>query len=64
MADGQRQRRLAAVLSALPEIDRRCVSLRVEGLTYREIARVLGISHSGVAKALARAVNRLTNADR
>jgi DNA-directed RNA polymerase specialized sigma24 family protein len=35
--------------------------LRAEGLRYREIAGVLGISLGGVAKALAYAVLRLSN---
>jgi RNA polymerase sigma-70 factor, ECF subfamily len=55
--DWQRAR---AVLKALPERDRRCVYLRAEGLRYREIAHVLGMSLGGVAKALTRAVARLS----
>src|ERR1700691_3794722 len=35
-ARNQRQVRLMGVLHALPEQDRRCLSLRAEGLTYRE----------------------------
>ena len=53
------RRRLRAVLKALPERDRRCVYLRAEGLRYREIADVLGVSLGAVAKSVARALGRL-----
>jgi RNA polymerase sigma-70 factor, ECF subfamily len=60
----QRCERLRAVFRALPEADRRCLRLRAEGLRYRDIARVLGISLGSVAKSLARGMTRLMNADR
>ncbi len=59
----QRQARLLAVVDALPARDRRCLQLRAEGLRYREIARVLGISLGSVANTLARALARLRRAD-
>jgi RNA polymerase sigma-70 factor (ECF subfamily) len=59
LADSEHQRRLIAVLKALPEQDRRCVHLRGHGLRYREIAHVLGISLGGVAKSLTRSIARL-----
>ncbi len=59
----ERQQRLTSVLCALPERDRQCVFLRAEGLRYREIAEVLGISLGAVAKCLARSMTRLVNAD-
>lgn len=62
IAATQDQRRLRAVLKALPERDRQCVCLRAEGLRYRDIAKVLGISLGAVAKSLTRAVGRLTAA--
>ena len=55
----QRQRRLLAAVRALPEQDQRCLRLRAEGLRYREIARVLGISLGSVARSLARSLARL-----
>jgi RNA polymerase sigma-70 factor (ECF subfamily) len=64
MAFDQRSRRLRSVVRALSPRDRQCVYLRSEGLSYRDIARALGMSLGGVAKALARAVTRLSNADR
>jgi RNA polymerase sigma-70 factor (ECF subfamily) len=63
LAAGRRTRRLRAVLSVLPERDRQCLYLRAEGLRYRDIAKVMNISLGAVAKSLARAITRLTNAD-
>jgi RNA polymerase sigma-70 factor, ECF subfamily len=54
------RRRMVAAMRALPERQRQCVSLRAEGLRYREIARVLGISLGSVAKAFAHAVRCLS----
>jgi RNA polymerase sigma-70 factor (ECF subfamily) len=62
-ADLQRQDRLLAVVKALPEVDRWCLSLRAEGLKYREIARVLGISLGAVSNSLERSLSRLARAD-
>ncbi len=59
----ERRQRLMAVAQALPEQDRCCLALRAEGLRYREIARVLGISVGSVANSLARALGRLSRAD-
>jgi RNA polymerase sigma-70 factor (ECF subfamily) len=58
----QRQKRLLAVVRALPEQDRACLHLRAEGLRYREIAEVLGISLGGVALSLERSLARLARA--
>jgi RNA polymerase sigma-70 factor (ECF subfamily) len=59
----QRQRRLLAVVRALPEQDQWCLSLRAEGLRYREIAEVIGISLGSVANSLERSLARLSRAD-
>jgi RNA polymerase sigma-70 factor (ECF subfamily) len=59
----QRKQRLMAVVEALPENDRRCLYLRAEGLRYREIAGVVGMSLGGVAFSLARSLARLSRAD-
>lgn len=61
--EGQRLERLQAVFQALPEVDRCCLSLRAEGLRYREIAKVLGISLGSVANSMERALARLSRAD-
>jgi len=63
LAGKQRYARLRAVLQALPEQDRRCLFLRAEGLTYREIAHVLGVSLGAVPLSLARSLARLNRAD-
>jgi RNA polymerase sigma-70 factor (ECF subfamily) len=55
----QRQKRLLAVVRALPAQDRRCLYLRAEGLRYREITEVLGISLGAVALSLERSLARL-----
>jgi RNA polymerase sigma-70 factor (ECF subfamily) len=62
-SDQQRQQRLLAVLHALPEQDQCCLALRAEGLRYREIAEVLGVSLGTVANSLARSLARLNRAD-
>jgi len=63
MANLQRQNRLLAVVKALPELDRCCLSLRAEGLRYREIAEALGISLGAVANSLEKSLSRLSRAD-
>jgi RNA polymerase sigma-70 factor (ECF subfamily) len=63
MAASQRQRRLLAVVRALPEQDQCCLSLRAEGLRYREIADVLGISLGSVAASLEKSLSRLARAE-
>jgi RNA polymerase sigma-70 factor (ECF subfamily) len=59
----QRRQRLLAVVHALPEDDQRCLRLRAEGLRYREIAGVLGISLGAVSISLTRSLERLIRAD-
>jgi RNA polymerase sigma-70 factor, ECF subfamily len=63
IAFDQRQKRLIAVLDALPEQDKRCLTLRAEGLKYREIAEILGISLGSVSISLARSLARLTRSE-
>jgi RNA polymerase sigma-70 factor (ECF subfamily) len=58
----QQQDRLRSVVDALPEMDRACLHLRAEGLRYREIAEVLGISVGSVANSLVRSLARLSTA--
>jgi RNA polymerase sigma-70 factor, ECF subfamily len=54
--------RVLAVVEALPELDRRCLSLRAEGLRYREIAGVLNISLGAVSMSVARSLGRIARA--
>jgi RNA polymerase sigma-70 factor, ECF subfamily len=60
---GQKRARLQAVLQALPENDRHCLCLRAEGLRYRDIASVLGISLGSVSISLTRSLARLARAE-
>jgi RNA polymerase sigma-70 factor (ECF subfamily) len=62
LLSSQRRERLQAVLGALAEQDRWCLSLRAEGLRYREIAQVLDMSLGSVSASLARSLARLSRA--
>ena len=63
LLSSQRHQRLQAVLRALPEQDQWCLSLRAEGLRYREIAEVLDMSLASVSASLGRSLTRLSRAD-
>ena len=58
-ANKQQVERVAAGLRRLPKEHRLCIHLRMQGLRYREIAKVLGVSTSTAADWLCSAVNRL-----
>jgi RNA polymerase sigma-70 factor (ECF subfamily) len=60
----ERQARLTSVLNALPQTDRSCLCLRAEGLRYREISKVLGISLGSVASSIARSLARMERTER
>jgi RNA polymerase sigma-70 factor, ECF subfamily len=62
LAASQTQKRLLAVLHALPEQDRRCLYLRTEGLRYREIASILDMSLGAVSLSLERSLGRIARA--
>jgi RNA polymerase sigma-70 factor (ECF subfamily) len=51
--------RVAAGLERLPKEHRLCIDLRMQGLRYREIGKILDVSTSTVAEWLASAVHRL-----
>jgi RNA polymerase sigma-70 factor (ECF subfamily) len=61
---GERRAQLIAIYKALPEDDRLCLQLRAEGLTYREIAHVAGVSLGTVSNSLGRSLSRLALLDR
>jgi RNA polymerase sigma-70 factor, ECF subfamily len=63
LSAAQRRSRLLAVVRALPENDQHCLRLRAEGLRYREIATVLGMSLGAVSISLTRSLARLIRAD-
>jgi RNA polymerase sigma-70 factor (ECF subfamily) len=53
-----------AVLRSLPDIEQSCLRMRAEGLHYREIAGILGISLGSVSAFLTRSLAKLIRADR
>jgi RNA polymerase sigma-70 factor, ECF subfamily len=57
-----RLRRVAKAIARLPKEQRLGVHLRMQGLRYREIAKILGISISTTAEWLSIAVERLRSA--
>jgi RNA polymerase sigma-70 factor (ECF subfamily) len=58
LASVERRCRLLAVVDALPVGDQGCLRLRAEGLRYREIASVLGMSLGAVSVSLTRSLAR------
>jgi RNA polymerase sigma-70 factor, ECF subfamily len=63
LSSAQRQGRLLAVVRAMRETDQNCLRLRAEGLRYREIASIVGISLGAVSMSLTRSIARLIRAD-
>jgi len=59
MMRNERLDRLHAAVLRLTGLQRRCLHLRADGLRYRDIAQVLGLSTSTVVDALRRATVRL-----
>lgn len=55
----QRLRQIAMDIITLPKEQRMCIQLRVQGLRYREIAKILGVSTSTAAEWLVSAISRL-----
>lgn len=58
----ERRRRLAGALGELSAQERQCLALRAEGLRYREIAEMLGISYAAVVDSLRRGIAKLARA--
>jgi RNA polymerase sigma-70 factor (ECF subfamily) len=59
LLERERMTRFHAAVSGLSEQQKRCLSLRMEGLRYPEIGATLGISASAVGEFLRRAMLRL-----
>lgn len=57
--DKERGGRLRAAIEALPEMPRQCVVMRAQGLRFREIAEVLGLSVSTVAEHVQRGLQQV-----
>ena len=62
LLDREKMRKLQAALDTLSPQQRNCLYLRAEGLRYREIAEVMGVSSSTVNEFLRRAIARLSEA--
>jgi RNA polymerase sigma-70 factor (ECF subfamily) len=62
LAFNQAQKRLMSVVRALPEQQRWCLYLRAEGLRYREIAEIVGMSLGAVSISLERSLAHITRA--
>lgn len=60
MMRNERIDRLHAAVLRLTRLQRRCLHLRADGLRYRDIAQLLGLSTSTVVDALRRATVRLS----
>lgn len=58
----QTQQRLLSVVRALPEQHRFCLYLRAEGLRYREIAGIVGMSLAAVSLSLGRSLALIARA--
>jgi RNA polymerase sigma-70 factor (ECF subfamily) len=59
LMERERVHRLNRRLGALSEAQRECLTLRAQGLKYREIAQVLGIATSTVAENVQRGLSQL-----
>ncbi len=59
LIDRERRSALMRAIRGLSPQQRNCLDLRVQGLRYREIAAVIGISTSAVGEFLRRAVIKL-----
>src|SRR5436190_5297460 len=56
--DAPRRRLARAALHALPARDRLLITLRAEGLSYRDISAASGIAEASIGRLLARAIER------
>jgi RNA polymerase sigma-70 factor (ECF subfamily) len=59
VARRERLKRVASTLARLPKEQRLSIHLRMQGLRYREIAKILGVSVTAVSGLLSIAVERL-----
>jgi RNA polymerase sigma-70 factor (ECF subfamily) len=59
LAELEKQEEVRALLCGLSAQERRCMELRTEGLTYREIGEILGVRITTVQTNLVRAIKKL-----
>lgn len=62
VARGQKLRRVSQAMARLPKEQRLGIHLRMQGMRYRAIAEILGVSTSTAAEWLSIAVDRLRSA--
>ena len=62
LVNRQRRLRLLDALTELSPQERRCLALRAEGLRYREIADLFGVSYAAAVDSARRAVRKLSRA--
>ncbi len=62
LVNRQRRLRLLDALAELSPQERRCLALRAEGLRYREIADLFGVSYAAAVDSARRAVRKLSRA--
>ena len=62
LIEEERRERLRREISQLSVQQRSCLELRAQGLRYREIGEIIGISTSTVGEFLRRAISRLRRA--
>jgi RNA polymerase sigma-70 factor (ECF subfamily) len=62
LAEIQRDQCLREALAQLSDMERQCLDLRAEGLSYREIAEVLGSATSTIGDQVRRAIANLRRA--
>ena len=62
LIEEERKHRLRREISLLSTQQRACLELRAQGLRYREIGEIIGISTSAVGEFLRRAISRLRSA--
>lgn len=62
MLDREKMQGVEAALDTLSPQQRNCLYLRADGLRYREIAEVIGVTPSTVNEFLRRAIARLAEA--
>jgi RNA polymerase sigma-70 factor (ECF subfamily) len=54
-------RRLNAAIARLTMVERQCLHLRANGLRYREVAEIVGLSTTSVAETLYHVIQKLGN---
>lgn len=62
LLESEKAHRFGRAVDGLPAHQRQCLLLRAEGLRYREIAEILGVSIGTIAAAVSRAIQAIREA--